>query len=432
MKRRVHVHHLLRLRPAACKLSGQRHDLRRLRVAAVDRRKRRGTVFEPATDLPRLGEAHLNGMQRIIDRNDHRERRGADDAQQPRVADIDHAERAERAERLAYDRAADTELSAELPLARQLIADRKVKVAVALGEWFARFEAVLAQVGEKGIGNAVDLQTELDRRRVLPRLNRRPGLSWAVGIPYRQKVYAADVAMIFPVSGYGRPRQHHIPDSKSVAAEKLLAEQPWRSVSWRRGTKGRLTARFAAVRVRVADGPTQRIRDMGGQHLPGEEVWLLGEHRSTGERKYYLSNLPADTSIKTLAGAIKARWICEQAHPQLKEELGLDYFEGRSWTGLHRHALMTMIAYAFLQSRRLTAAGRKKESGDHRRNQACQPSGKPSSTSLLGPRRHAARIVTRRWIHPQHTICQSSARPVRPPYCGAPFALCDRFRHRQR
>ena len=166
--------------------------------------------------------------------------------------------------------------------------------------------------------------------------------------------------MIFPVSGHGRPRQHHIPDSKSVAAEKLLAGQPWRRVSWRRGTKGRLAARFAALRVRVADGPTQRIGDMGNQHLPGEEVWLVGEHRLTGERKYYLSNLPADAAIKTLAGAIKARWICEQAHQQLKEELGLDHFEGRSWTGLHRHALMTMIAYAFLQSRRLTAAGRKK------------------------------------------------------------------------
>jgi SRSO17 transposase len=71
--------------------------------------------------------------------------------------------------------------------------------------------------------------------------------------------------------------------------------------------------------------------------------------------------MPADTTVKTLAAAIKARWVCEQAHQQLKEELGLDHFEGRSWTGLHRHALMTMIAYAFLQSRRLKAAGRKKK-----------------------------------------------------------------------
>ena len=82
----------------------------------------------------------------------------------------------------------------------------------------------------------------------------------------------------------------------------------------------RLSARFAVVRVRVADGPPLRIHDMGAQHLPGEEVWLIGEHRSTGERKYYLSDLPADMALKQLAGAIKARWICEQAHQQLKEE----------------------------------------------------------------------------------------------------------------
>ncbi|GAD09029.1 FOG: Transposase [Gluconobacter frateurii NBRC 103465] len=94
--------------------------------------------------------------------------------------------------------------------------------------------------------------------------------------------------------------------------------------------------------------------------MPGEEAWLVGKHRSNGERQYYLSNLPAETPIKVLAGAIKARWICEQAHQQLKEELGLDHVEGRSWSGLHRHALMSMMAYAFLQSHRLAQAGRKK------------------------------------------------------------------------
>ena len=115
------------------------------------------------------------------------------------------------------------------------------------------------------------------------------------------------------------------------------------------------------------------------QCMPGQEVWLVGERRSTGEQKYYVSNLPADATIKTLAATIKARWVCEQAHQQLKEELGLDHFEGRSWTGLHRHALMTMIAYAFLQSRRLKAAGRKKKSlgttsaTDHAGHQASHP-----------------------------------------------------------
>src|SRR6476620_4340640 len=90
---------------------------------------------------------------------------------------------------------------------------------------------------------------------------------------------------------------------------------------------GMLTARFAAVRVRVADGPPQRLGDNGQQHRPGEEAWLIGEHRISGEKKYYLANLSAKTDLRTLAATIKARWICEQGHQQLKEELGLDHFE---------------------------------------------------------------------------------------------------------
>ncbi len=111
--------------------------------------------------------------------------------------------------------------------------------------------------------------------------------------------------------------------------------------------------------MRVADGPPRRIGGKANQHLPGdEEVSLVGEPRTSGERKFYLSNLPPKASLRRLASAIKARWVCEQAHQQTKEELGLDHFEGRSWTGLHRHALMTMLAFAFLQHRRLAAAGR--------------------------------------------------------------------------
>ena len=99
---------------------------------------------------------------------------------------------------------------------------------------------------------------------------------------------------------------------------------------------------------------------MNPGHLPGEEVWLVGERRS-GERKYYLSNLPPRTPLHHLAATIKARWVCEQVHQQLKQELGLGAFEGRSWTGLHRHALMSCIAFAYLQHRRLRMAGRGKK-----------------------------------------------------------------------
>jgi SRSO17 transposase len=188
------------------------------------------------------------------------------------------------------------------------------------------------------------------------------GLKWAVGTVRIQKVYPADVQMGTSPTTRGRPRKTLIPDQESTSAEALLAKTSWRRITWRRGTKGPLRARFAAMRVQVADGPAVQLRGHAAQHLPGEEVWLVGEHRSSGERKYYLSNLPPDTSLKRLASVIKARWVCEQAHQQLKEELGLDHFEGRSWRGLHRHALLTLIAYLFLQHLRLQAAtgGKKK------------------------------------------------------------------------
>jgi SRSO17 transposase len=210
-----------------------------------------------------------------------------------------------------------------------------------------RFGCVLA---DSGYGSSGPFRQALSER----------GLLWAVGLSRRQNVYPADIALIFPIAKTGKPRKYHIPDQPPVSAEALLAEGKWQRVSWRRGTKGRLTCLFTARRVRVADGHKHRMLNNRMQCMPGDEVWLVGERRSTGEQKYYVSNLPADATIKTLAATIKARWVFEQAHQQLKEELGLDHFEGRSWTGLHRHALMTMIAYAFLQSRRLKAAGRKK------------------------------------------------------------------------
>ena len=89
------------------------------------------------------------------------------------------------------------------------------------------------------------------------------GLAWAVGIPKHQKVYPADVALVFPVAGRGRPRKNPVPETLSVSAETMLADIRWTKLSWRIGIKGPLKARFAAVRVRIADGPPQRIWDKG-------------------------------------------------------------------------------------------------------------------------------------------------------------------------
>jgi SRSO17 transposase len=191
----------------------------------------------------------------------------------------------------------------------------------------------------------------------------RQGLSergrlWAVGVLPTQKVYPADVRLIAPQrSATGRPKRHPTPSAESVGVAQLFAARPraaFRRLTWRRGTKGPLRAAFAAIRVRVADGPLRA----GGQHLPGAAAWLVCEHRTSGERKYHLTNHPAGTPLKMLATLLKRRWVCEQMHQQMKEELGLDHFEGRSWRGLHHHALMCMLAFAFLQHLRL--GGQKK------------------------------------------------------------------------
>src|SRR5215203_4160816 len=191
------------------------------------------------------------------------------------------------------------------------------------------------------------------RRQTSGTAFRKRDLTWAVGILPNHKVYPADVAIApAPIRATGRPPKHPVPSVKSNSAEALFAALPeaiWRTLSWRRGTKGNLKADFAAFRIRVADGPVMS----DAQHLPGEEAWLVCQRRASGERKYYLTNHAEDIPLESLAALIKAGWVCEQAHQQLKQELGLDPFEGRSWTGLHHHVLMTMITFAFLQHLRL-------------------------------------------------------------------------------
>jgi SRSO17 transposase len=115
-----------------------------------------------------------------------------------------------------------------------------------------RFGAVLA---DAGYGLSAPFRQGLSAR----------GLAWPVGVPKHQKVYPANVSLIFPVAGRGRPRKNQIPDQLSVAAETILAKAKWKKISWRRGLKGPLSARFSALRIRIADGPPQRILDKGQQ-----------------------------------------------------------------------------------------------------------------------------------------------------------------------
>jgi SRSO17 transposase len=140
----------------------------------------------------------------------------------------------------------------------------------------------------------------------------------------------------YPVAGTPRPLPVH-------ALAETLERTP---VTWRMGAKRPLHAEFAWVPVWAGYG-RQAGRDFEDVPDPAPR-WLLVEWRADGTIKYALSNLPAETTLEQAVALWKSRWQVEQGYQQLKEELGLDHFEGRSRPGFHQHATMTFLAYGFL------------------------------------------------------------------------------------
>src|SRR5262249_16992529 len=134
----------------------------------------------------------------------------------------------------------------------------------------------------------------------------------------------------------------------------LAARVPRRQVTWRQGTEGKLSGRFAWLRVWPGHG-WQR-----GECAGAEPVGLLIEEQSDGKIKYAFSNLPPDTSCKQAVRLWESRWRVAQGYERLKEELGLAPFEGRWWRGLHHHVGMTLLAYGFLLLERRRAERRRR------------------------------------------------------------------------
>ncbi|WP_051964751.1 IS701 family transposase [Deinococcus misasensis] len=175
------------------------------------------------------------------------------------------------------------------------------------------------------------------------------GLHWSMGVPRIQKVYPRDVE-VYPVAprNTGRPPKHPLTSHPRETIEKVLDSETWHHVVWRQGTKGPLQGKFAARYVCLADGP----QNSSACHLPGERAWIIGEDRGS-EKKYYVCNLPEFTSLQRLVEVLKKRWACELSHRELKQEVGLSHFEGRSWLGLQHHCVLCLLALLFLQSLRV-------------------------------------------------------------------------------
>jgi SRSO17 transposase len=199
-------------------------------------------------------------------------------------------------------------------------------------------------IGDAGYGDATEFRLGLAAR----------GLSYVVAVKGTTSAYPVEAAPAAPAyRGRGRPPTPRYRDEPTSLAGLATAagRSALRRVTWRHGSRqdvGNPTAamrsRFLALRVRPANRDIPR-------HPDGslDECWLIvewppGKREPTG---YWLSNLPADTPLRQLVRLAKIRWRIEHDYRELKDGLGLDHFEGRSYVGWHRHVTLAALAQAF-------------------------------------------------------------------------------------
>jgi len=188
-----------------------------------------------------------------------------------------------------------------------------------------------AVVFDAWYGESKEFRAELDRR----------GERFVGAIPRNQAFWSAKVRTERRENTVGRPRQFAVVADGRVkprTAEEWGREGTWTKV--RLKTADRTTVLAKAIRVRETDHRHWR--------RPEAERWLVIEKESSGRMNYYVSNFPEKATLKEMALTVHERWKVEQGYQRLKEELGLDHFEGRSWRGLHHHITLCFLAYVFL------------------------------------------------------------------------------------
>ena len=182
----------------------------------------------------------------------------------------------------------------------------------------------------------------------------RLGIPYVIGVTGETTIWPEGQAPLRPRRWQGRGRPptrvrrsvRHRPLSIIELAVKLPPHR-WRSVTWRQGTRGAMRSRFTALRVRPAHRDENRRE-------PRPFEWLLIEwpRSEPAPTKFWLSTMPLDTPLTQLIRLAKLRWRIEHDYQELKDEFGLDHYEGRGWRGFHHHGTLCIAAYAFLAAER--------------------------------------------------------------------------------
>jgi SRSO17 transposase len=178
-------------------------------------------------------------------------------------------------------------------------------------------------------------------------------LSYIVGVETSIKIWPPDSVPHRPRvrRGSGRPRTRFIgrDGAKSISLRNFAQSRAdageFRRITYRSASNSSRHGKFWVGRIQTAEGHTKG-------KAPSEPLWLVIEQRGQDDFRCFLSNLSIDMSRKQLVRRLKLRWRIEQDYREMKDELGLDHFEGRTWQGFHHHVAMCTVAFGFLALKR--------------------------------------------------------------------------------
>jgi SRSO17 transposase len=240
---------------------------------------------------------------------------------------------------------ADRERRRQAKIPERVVFQTKPQLAASLAERASAWELAAAPIlADCAYGDDTAFRTGL---HALER-------EYVLAVSAQVSVYGPETTFAVPErnGGVGRRRSVARPDRKPESVRALAERLPsraWKTLPCRTTGAGEdVSSRFAFVRV-VATHPVRT------DCLPPREEWLIIEWPAGAEAPsdYWLSNLPTDTSHERLARLARLRWTIELDYRQLKGELGLDHYEGRSYAGFHHHCALVTCAHAFLTLERL-------------------------------------------------------------------------------